>query len=150
MIFFGTINDCDIFRMINSCDLFASSRFVNSHEWLFDFFKLLVNEMMSTHHASLPMDGPDDFITCLVHLPLDPTSVGPHARSDDSDPFSSCTHFLLSGRGFRWSRSFPLQLIYDHCALPPELPPSSILRRFLKVQRLNFRFSCESNSWISL
>jgi hypothetical protein len=35
--------------------------------------------MLSTHHASLLMDGPDDFRTCLMHLPPDPMTVGPHA-----------------------------------------------------------------------
>jgi hypothetical protein len=81
---------------------------MNSHEWLFDSFKLWVSEMMSTHHVSLMMDGPDDFRTFLMNLPLDPTTVGPHASSDGSNLFSSCAHFSLSGHGFQWSRYSPL------------------------------------------
>jgi hypothetical protein len=35
--------------------------------------------MLRTHHASLSMDGLDDFGTCLMHLPPSPTTIGPHA-----------------------------------------------------------------------
>jgi len=51
----------DDFGMINDCDLFTSSYFVNSHEWLFDFFKFWVREMLITHHPSLLMGGYSHF-----------------------------------------------------------------------------------------
>ena len=43
---------------------------------LFDLLALRVSEMLRYHHVSSLMDDHDQIRTCLVHLYLDPTTIG--------------------------------------------------------------------------
>jgi hypothetical protein len=86
--------------LMNDHDQIASSHIAISNSMFFDLLSLRVSEMMSSCHMSFPMDSPDGFRTSLVHFSKDPMTVGPRARSDGSDLFSSCL-FTLSKRGFQ-------------------------------------------------
>jgi hypothetical protein len=46
---------------------------------LFDLLGLQVSKILSSHHMSFPMDGLYDLVNCLVHLPPNPMTIGPHA-----------------------------------------------------------------------
>jgi hypothetical protein len=94
--------------LMNDHDQIMISHIASLNSMFFDLLSLRVSEILSSCHVSFPMDGPDGFGTSLVHFSLDPTTVGPCARSDGSDLFSSCTLFTLSGHGFQQSRSSPL------------------------------------------
>jgi hypothetical protein len=90
-------------------DQIATSCVASSNGMFFDLLILRVSEMLSSHHASLLMDGSEDFRTCLVDLPPNPMTISPACfRSDGSDLFSSCAHFSLSGRGFSMVQISPL------------------------------------------
>jgi hypothetical protein len=93
--------------LMDDYDQIVISHIVSSNSMFFDLLSLRVSEMLSSHHASLLMDDSDDFRTCLVDLPPDPMTIGPHASDLMAQiyfPHALTSHFL-SGRGFRWSRS---------------------------------------------
>jgi hypothetical protein len=94
--------------LMNDHDEIASSHIASLNSMFFDLLSLRVSEMMSSCHMSFPTDSPNGFRTSLVHFSLDPTTIGPCAKSDGLGLFSSCTLFTLSERGFQWSRYSPL------------------------------------------
>jgi hypothetical protein len=70
---------CHMSSLMDDYDKIMISHIASSNGMFFDLLAPWVSEMLSSHHMSLPMDSPDDFKTCLVHLPLDRMTVGPRA-----------------------------------------------------------------------
>jgi hypothetical protein len=86
----------------------------------------------------------------LMDIPLDPTAIGPCARSDGSNMFFLLHYLLKFWTWIRRSKYFPCILSDGFCAPPPELLRFLLrLRRFRCFEGFNLHFSCESNSWIS-
>jgi len=93
--------------------------------------------MLSSRHASLLMDDSDDFETCLVDLPPDPTTIGQHPSDLTAHIYfphaltSRCLDVDFDGPYLSFAAN--LMIIF---ATPPKLGISPILEEFSKCRRL--------------
>jgi hypothetical protein len=123
--------------LMDGYDQIATSHIASSNSMFFDLLALRVSEMLSSRHASLLMDDSDDFRTCLVDLPPDPTTIGPHASDLTAQ---ICFPHALTSRcldvdfdGPDLSSAANLTIVV---APPPELGISPVLEEFSKCRRL--------------
>jgi hypothetical protein len=94
--------------LMNDHDQIEISHIVSLNSMFFDLLALRVSVVQSSCHVSFQMDGSNGFGASLMHFSPDPMTVGPCAKFDGSDLFSSSTLFKLFGHGFQQSRSSPM------------------------------------------
>jgi hypothetical protein len=123
--------------LMDNYDQIATSHIASLNSMFFDLLALRINKMLSSHHVSLLMDDSDDFRTCLVDLPLDPTTISPHASNLTAQ---ICYPHALTSRcldvdfdGPDLSSVANLRIVITS---PPELGISPILEEFSKCRRL--------------